>query len=529
MRSPKSFRRQQGGYTLLEIQIGLLVLSIVYMLVELPAMVRGVERTFATAVGQYVMQIGAAVDSYQRSNWSRLNSATPAVTGFANPLQPTVAELIGARFLPSSFPLNAPRAMPVKARIDRSGCPGASCALVSYAYVDAPFTVGRTGQTPRYDLAQVAVDAMGGRGGMSNARDDSVIAGPAFNVPNPVTGKPGAVVMFAAYLDSAVYNQFVTIRDTRDPDLQGNLSVAKDLAIAGNSNVAGNASVQGTLGVTGALTAGSATLGATTVNGTATVNGSVGATGDVTGRGSVGASNGACLRTVMTSSGVIAIRDPGCTDAITLDGTGRTVSLTNAGGAQTVAINGGAGTVRAQRVGVSEAATAGTSCAAASPGDIVLDASGHGSLLVCQAGVWKAPSLTTASVGSACPVDGRLAQDPNEVALICRSGSYASLNDRIGNKVLMSRYIVTDNSVVMKPSCGVGGYGAIQISAQETGADYGGAPPRNRFTAWSADTGSSWVAYIRLSDESGAAYSTSFSGTPYQFQALASVYCDYPN
>lgn len=529
MRSPKSHRRQQSGYTLLEIQIGLLVLSVVYMLVELPAMVRGVERTFATAVGQYVMQVGAAVDSYQRANWSRLNSATPAVPGFANPLQPSVAELIGGKYLPSGFPLNAPRAMPIKTRIDRSGCPGSGCVLVSYAYVDAAFTVGRSGSAPRYDLAQVAVDAMGGRGGMSNARDDNVIAGAAFSLPNPVAGKPGAVVMFAAYLDSAVYNQFVTIRDSRDPDLQGNLSVAKDLAIAGNSSVAGNSNVQGSFGVTGSLTAGPSTLGATTVNGSATVNGAVGATGDLTSRGSVGATNGSCLRTVMTSNGVISIRDPACTDAITLDGNGRTVALTNAGGSQTVAINGGAGTVRAQRVGVSESATAGSSCAAASPGDIVLDASGHGSLLVCQAGVWKAPSLTTASAGSACPVDGRLAQDPNEVALICRSGSYASLNDRVGNKVLISRYIVTDNSVVMKPACGSGGYGAIQIAAQETGADYGGAPPRNRFTAWSADTGASWVAYIRLSDESGAAYSTSFSGTPYQFQALASVYCDYPN
>ena len=34
------------------------------------------------------------------------------------------------RFLPSNFTQRA-KTVPVKARIDRSGCPGASCALVS--------------------------------------------------------------------------------------------------------------------------------------------------------------------------------------------------------------------------------------------------------------------------------------------------------------------------------------------------------------------------------------------------------------
>ena len=97
-----------------------------------------------------------------------------------------------------------------------------------------------------------------------------------------------------------------------------------------------------------------------------------------------------------------------------------------------------------------------------------------------------------------------------------------SLNDRIGNKVLMSRYIVTDNSVVMKePSCGVGGYGAIRFRRRKPGAVLRCAT-RNRFYGVGrhrVETGSR---------TSGSPTSGAMGGGTPTSSGLASVYYDYP-
>ena len=179
-----------------------------------------------------------------------------------------------------------------------------------------------------------------------------------------MTTKPGTRRHVCGYSTGAgSANQFVTIRDTRPPTCRGNLSVARTAAVQATATSPVTHPCR-------ALNHRKARAdeirpGATTVSSTATVNGSVGATGDVTGRGICGCNNRTCLRTVvMTSSSVIAIRDPGCTDAITLDGTGRAVSPHQCWRCSNRAINSGAGAVHYPARWRLEAATAGTSCAA---------------------------------------------------------------------------------------------------------------------------------------------------------------------
>ncbi len=141
-----------------------------------------------------------------------------------NDIAPTIAELVTDQKLPGGFP-SGPGAMPTRQslRIDvvKTNCPGVGCTIVTNVCTTTGVTLGRP--EIRYDLAQVMVDQQNGTGGQSSYTAPAMIKGPSLNIANP-NGAVAGTVCSSATLNTAMFQQFVRVRDTRNPDLRGDLS-----------------------------------------------------------------------------------------------------------------------------------------------------------------------------------------------------------------------------------------------------------------------------------------------------------------
>lgn len=551
-------RAAQRGFTLIELIVVMAIGAVVAAVVNSQKVIDEAEETVAHGTGEYLMTLREGLNLYQQTNYLALEQGDP-VPGFANALAPTVAELKAKAFISGGTPVTGPLAFAPVISVSRVACPGVTCQITGMVRTPTSFTSPRTGTQPRYDLAMKAQSIMRGTAGLSFPGDTAVIRGSTFSVPNPVPGAPGAVLATVAFMNTSFYNQFVRIQDTRDPDLQGNLSAKGNLRIEGTASLVGNTTIGGTLTV----------AGISTLNAPLIVNSTINSTGDIASQGKVGSTaGGPCNRSELLpdgrvigrsdcANGVVTQMDPNAasmtvdvsgSNRVLLGGANVELALKNATGATrarmgqdgfaTVADAGGL--VTAQMDGTSGrgtlkmanlTTTAVANAVCITDGDIVRDADAvGGTILLCTSGRWKPPGLRSATAGALCTTTGIIGQDASGVAYICRGDptpTWQNINDRVTRSVLMARYLVTDGTSIPKPSCPAGATQAVIVMPSESGADYASAPPRNRFTASAIDAGAAWTAFMRLSDGTGVSYSTSFAGPAYAFQGIASTYCDF--
>lgn len=473
-------------------------------------------------------------------------------------LRPTVANLIGMGYLPNGF-INQTIMVDggtYENRILRepAGCVTTACNVNGFAYVSVPYNVRGAAEMNGPVVGQM-LSRLGGQAGVSvpgaaaNITGAGSAWGGALDIPNPVAGAPAGVVGIRFGYGSNSLLSYVRIQDVRDPNLMGNLTVA------------GNVSAGGTLSATGATTLTTLTTsGATTINGAATINNTLAVTGavtgqaDITSRTNVGTSDGvaACLRTALTAAGNIIARSAACLDRITLNPTAGTVemrdaanvtralmtartgaglsglTLSDSAGAQTIRFDNDSGRAQSRVGNFTTTAAGGASCATNVAGDIAQDSAASGTLLVCRAGFWRRTGLEQAVRGTPCPTIGVLAQTAANEALICRGGTWETLNDRITKTVTMALY--SDNGVktVLAPVCGTGGVADISVAALQTGADYGGVPPRNRFEIQVTPAVLGWSVNPVLVDTVGAPQDRAFGGGAlYDFGWTATTFCQY--
>ncbi len=536
------------GFSLLELVVVLAIGTFITAVVTTQRLVEDAESALAQGMAQYLMQIRDGVVEYQRQFFNELANGS-AVTGTAVSTAPTVTELKNLHLLASVVPDTGPLGLVAGVRITATDCPGTACTLSALVHTPGPLQVPRTGHLERYDLANVAVAAMAGAGGMSQPGDTTRIRGLAFALPNPVAGQPGAVVGVTAFLNTAAYNRFVRINDTRDPALLGNLSAQGNLSITGSSTLLGTTTLGSTLSVAGA----------------AAFNADLFAQGPVLSASSVSTGDPACQRVRLQADGQVIAR-PDCSgaretviDATTgqvvtrqggidrvqsaVSGTAsfslrdasnalRTRLLDNgqvqtydSSGVLRAVLDGATGRGSVQAVNFTASHAAGAACATAN--DLVADNAANGTVLMCRNGVWTPTGLPQATAGTACTTTGALGQDASGVGLLCRGGRWQNMHDRISRSVLMARYLVTDGTAIPKPDCPAGSVASVVLIPNEAGADYANAPPRNRFTAAAIDAGASWTAFLRLSDGSGNSFANSWGGAAYNFQAIANCFCDF--
>jgi hypothetical protein len=423
-------------------------------------------------------------------------SVAPATVGADLVWQPTVADLAAMGYLPqgwttSSSSLNE---APYAIRFQRvpTGCAPTSCGVEGRIVLAGPIRdTNVVGQVDSVVIGPILM-RIGADSGVSLQASPTQITGfgNTWSAPNPVAGTPPGIVAVRVGTASAGFSQFVRINDSRDPNLQGNLSVS------------GNAKLGGALDVGGV----------TTLHDALSVK---------------DASGNDCVQ--LLPDGTVNIRCSGQLNAKAgtfSDGAGNTSSITPTGISTTGDVSAG-GRVGGQILNASATGTANTSCAGYQDGDVVKDAATDGTVLSCRGGVWRRPGLGQATVGSACGIDGAMAVDVSARGLICRSGQWRQLNDRVTSVVAMATFSGTGAGFVAAPACGAGGTPEVTVTPLETGADYGGIPPRNRYSAGTTWTGSGWSIDPALVDQAGNRYPSAFDGTVYGFAWTATTLCNY--
>lgn len=541
----------QDGFTLVELMITLSIVALLglYAASELS---RRTEEVLAEGSGQYIKQVAAAAERHTILNFNQYANSLP-VPGVLVALRPTVAELAALGRLNAGFP-SGPGSMPTRQtlRIDirpSLDCPGPNCILTALACTTGPVNLGRP--NTRFDLAQTMVDVQGGSGGQSSMNFGNTIRGPGLNVPNPV-GNVEGIVCGSSVVDTALYQRFVTIQDTRDPDLQGPLSVAGAVKFAGNMTATGTATAGNF------VTAGTATVGKVQLTDTAAVKTACATNGllakDATGQMLSCQSNvwqvqgdGKCVATASdlnllqedgrcyNSAGnpnspagadwffVEVYRHINPTNFYTVQ---RAFGMTGASAGKAWMRNqqsGTSGTGWSPWVVTSSTATVGAAC---SP-EGSMSTSPTNVALLCVNGQFRGMDtiVRSGTPGAACPVPGATAIDTanaNET-LLCRANPsggtarYMRLREMTQNLMFVSATEVQDwqanaSGNVTKPNCASPAIAIIQLLPKTLSTKDGG------ISIFADDPGPYWRVYLRNGDGSVMAAST----------AIAQTFCYFP-
>lgn len=387
-------RSAQRGFTLVELIVALSIAAILGIYAQ-ARIAKESEEQIARAAGTFIRQVAGAAEQHALSHFDELANGTD-VTPTANDLAPTVAELVAENLLPSGFPTTA-GAMPTRQnlRIDviKTSCPGAACNIITTVCTTTGVSLGAA--TIRYDLAQVMVDQQDGTGGQSSYTTPAAIRGPSLNMANP-NGAVAGTVCGSATLNTAMFQQFVRVRDTRDPDLKGDLSAQGNLAITGTSSLTGNVAAAGNVSVAG--------------------SGGFGGADPV----AVPAGLKGVNSQDMVASGNIVATDQG--SGFTGANGNYVAMTTNSGGEAAVVTS---GRMAGRRLIPTGSYTKGTACVEA--GALGLSATeASGSLVVCSSGRWT-PLTTSAVDGGVCTLEGQGASDSDGLTLYCTGGRWTSM------------------------------------------------------------------------------------------------------
>lgn len=507
----------------------------------------------AQASAGYLSHLRSALDNHMNANFLALAAGEP-VAGYADALQPTVAELRAQGRLPRGFADFSPFNIPAALRVVRTGCPGVSCRLDGMAWLTQPLLDSQG--APRVAVAgEVRAATPGGLA--SDTHSPAMLSGPAGSFANPL-GERAGVVGVSTSLDMATLNTFVRRADDRPTLLNEALTVSAGaqspsgvaLSVNGHQNVSGSLAVGAGLGVTGATTVRGGDVSVLGSDGTACVRlagtgvltlGCSGGVNAISGSFGDGSGN---LSTI-SGSGVVAsgrvraqaglatasatLFDASAPDAVRLNGTrayliGSEGTMASFDGGDVLAQRNLSGRRLALREGVSAGQSCTPSTVSAGAGAEFASTS-TGGLALCRDGRWVTLA-DFATQGSDCSATGATAVDAaTQVGLVCRAFPAAGASVRrwvamhllLSNFVLVKTESVSDQSVVAKPACAPTG-GAFQgtpllllQAGNEGSADSG-------FNRYALDSGASWL--VRLTDSAGIGLGGA--------RAIAMSYCYYP-
>ncbi len=224
----------QGGFSLLELALALALTAMIAIWASSQVAHR-IEDSAARATGVWLAQVRAAMEQTLLRHFDAWAAGQVPTAGdgsalFADSLAPTLDELRRVGALPAGFPAQSALAFGVQVRIVRTAtCPGQPCRLDALVFADRPLLKPGT-QYPDLAAIAVVIESAGGYGGAVWPTAPAALRGTAFNFDNPAapgapTYPPGTVVSWAG-LERSEADKYVKLRDARDPDLQGNLTVA---------------------------------------------------------------------------------------------------------------------------------------------------------------------------------------------------------------------------------------------------------------------------------------------------------------
>ena len=468
---------------------------------------------------------------------------TPVMVNGELVWQPSVSQLVSMGYLPAGWSATTSTLndAPYTIAFNRvpAGCVAAACNVEGHIVLAGPIRArgnDSDGAVIGPILAHIGADS-----GVSLIVDPIHILGfgRTWSLDNPVVGQPAGVVAVRVGTASSGFGQFVRIGDTRDPNLQGNLTVAGNSLFGDGST---RSEFRSTLqidgqplelhdatgtscvsmrpdGVVDILCSGSLSASTGVFRDASGRTTTVAATGLVT-SGSVAADGGLSTSVVtafgaadpqalVVKAGDLFVRNPAGTALLRVAANGDVTA-----GQNLVA----AGTVTAQRLTLSSAVNEGDAC---TPGQVAMMASGG--LATCQGAAFRA-TARYARLGTSCAAPGLQAVDATTAdALVCRGGYYASQSWLSSSRVYMAGFAVHHGDFIAAATALPSGCPATSspVAPQatifllpQTDSETPGNPVLNRNATW---TGQGWS--ISLTDGAGAATTSN---------VVAEIYCLYP-
>lgn len=490
-------RRKNLGMTLIEMMIvvaiagGLLASLIVQQ--KFDSRIKSGE-LLATIMTPYF----EAVHDYTRKYRQELQLGTP-ITGVANAYQPTVVEMKALNILASTYQTTISRVggAPLY-RVERLpvGCIALTCDLSYMVTTSVP--LNNADGTVAEGVLTYATRKIGGMAGYSEFTVPGTFTGSGgWTAANPNGAVPGIFAMYTTYSASGEA-RFLVVNETRDPNFINNVTVGGNIIVptgtigTGTGNPGGTECRLGEILASGAFWSRSVScIKRAWVDGT---------------NGEVGVADAAGLtRGQLKDTGELVLRDAignvksGFINVGTDSNAQADNFLNNAGNAGMKAN----GEAFSNSVVINTSAAPGGVCPT---NDAMVWGNGTSNLrlLKCVANIWTITGTTVGAIGSACPVNGEIAETPTKVSIICVNNVWQTTTSRMGNWTVLSTVLVGHGAVLAKPACGSGGIPkviqvpkAINASALFVNFD-------------AQDNGPSWTI-LMLDGENNPAYSTSIA------------------
>lgn len=162
------------------------------------------EAVQARALGTYAKAVKQGVDRYVDVHYDELATNSP-VTGFANPVAPTIDELRTAGYVIPRFSSTGPMNVKFGITLTRTNCPGVTCQILGFAYTVQP--VRDVEGNVRNDILTNAASQIGSDAGISDVTAGNTLVGfgNSYRQPNPAPGAP--VGTFAVQVGTPAGNQ----------------------------------------------------------------------------------------------------------------------------------------------------------------------------------------------------------------------------------------------------------------------------------------------------------------------------------
>lgn len=238
---------KQRGFALLELTIAAAITLLLAVWAS-QTLAHRMQEANAQSAALWMLNVREAVMQYVQTHYRSLQQAdTPsalAAEGILQWQQPTFKELQQQGFISASLPPQTHLVQSLAIYIARSGvCPGDACQLEAIVYSQQPL-LNRSGQVDEAAMAQWLLASQGYGGTVHPARPHR-LQGQLFDFSNPVLSADGALtvapgtVALAITLQQFAAMDFLRVQDERNPDFQGDLSVAGAVQLAGNTTVGG--------------------------------------------------------------------------------------------------------------------------------------------------------------------------------------------------------------------------------------------------------------------------------------------------
>lgn len=541
-------RQAQAGIGLISIAVGAVILMLVATW-GAGKIKDELDDAVAESTGTYMLSVKGGLDAFlsstfddiARADYDAVRAGTPAGPGGSGrPAYPSfrpsgtaadgsqeftlaIEDLRTARNVPAAFPSRTPSGSAALVKIIRSGdatCPGTSCRIDGLAYTARPLSSGFGSKGDPNMIGQFLMSTEG-YGLAAMIGEPAQLRGSTGSFANPVDSGTDGIVGVHSLLDTTMYEQFVRFRDRRDPDLQG------DLTVAGTTTL-NDVNVRGDLGVGDDGEGNNCIELRATGRVTVRCEGLLqAATGQFAGEAAtvVDGVKGVTTKGVVDSDGGLRVQGT----ALTAVGEDQGVDL-SLGGSATVAVRRQDGDdtrvestqFNAQKVQLvydGGPVRANQACTASQRGMLALTS--QGAVAYCNdagtSGMRWMEFIRVGTEGDPCGAEtlsGALAQG-SAGTLVCRAGFWRKLSDQYSALTLVGSRIVNNNDVVGKPVCGNLGSALIYLVPR--------AFESNR-PAWNwyvENAGGQWTVRVNAPDWGAS------TGVPAVGQAIALMYCSY--